>query len=436
MSKYWAERVAASQNKVADKTIGDIEKQLKKYYSSAMKRTIDDFEATYNKLLATMEDGKEPTPADLYKLDRYWQMQGQLKQEMQKLGDKEIKLLSSRFEKEWREIYNSFALSSDKAFNIPSSANAKAMINSTWLADGKNFSQRIWDNTEKLVETLNDNLIHCVVTGKKPTELKRILQERFNVSYSQADALVRTEAAHVQTMAAQQRYKDSGVTMVEVLADEDERRCDVCGKLHETKHPIDGPMPVPAHPRCRCCIVPVIDDESEKVIMEEKKWYELNEKEKEQLERVYAEYPEAKIQRDERVKKNEERKVFWLQALNEIDKILNGEMGIESFVLATNFKVNRYNRKTHRYEYMIKENWKEQLLRYKEDYEKRLDSINAEDYFTWSDFVYCEDCGKPIPREGKATNAIKRCPECQTIYRKKYKAIKEKERRAKKKLNK
>ena len=35
--------------------------------------------------------------------------------------------------------------------------------------------------------------------------------------------------------------------------------------------------------------------------------------------------------------------------------------------------------------------------------------------------------------EGKKTNAVKRCPECQAEYRKKYKALKEKERRAKKK---
>lgn len=69
--------------------------------------------------------------------------------------------------------------------------------------------------------------------------------------------------AHIQTQAAQQRYIDYGITEVEVLADEDERRCEVCGKLHGKRFKITETMPVPAHPRCRCCIVPVINSKIE-----------------------------------------------------------------------------------------------------------------------------------------------------------------------------
>lgn len=65
--------------------------------------------------------------------------------------------------------------------------------------------------------------------------------------------------AHIQTQAAQQRYIDYGITEVEVPEDEDERRCEVCGKLHGKRFKITETMPVPAHPRCRCCIVPVIE---------------------------------------------------------------------------------------------------------------------------------------------------------------------------------
>lgn len=72
--------------------------------------------------------------------------------------------------------------------------------------------------------------------------------------------------AHIQTEAARERYKASGLDKVEVWADYDERRCDVCGELHKTKHPINGVMPIPAHPNCRCCILPVVDDEAPKQI--------------------------------------------------------------------------------------------------------------------------------------------------------------------------
>ena len=259
MSNYWQDRMAENQTKLSNKNIKQIEKQMAKYYGAAAKRIIEDFEATHNKLLATIESGREPTPADLYKLDKYWSMQAQMRQELRKLGEKQIATLTKMFETQFFDIYYSINIQGAAAFSTIESAAALQLINQIWVADGKSWSQRIWDNTELLAETLNSELIHCVASGKKTTELKNLLQEGFGVSYSRADALVRTEMAHIQTQAAKQRYEDYGIQEVEVWADADERRCKVCGKLHQTKYPIGAQVPIPAHPRCRCCIVPVID---------------------------------------------------------------------------------------------------------------------------------------------------------------------------------
>ena len=255
---YWQDRMAEEQARLTNKSIRQTEKQLKKYYAAAMEKTITDFEATYNKIMAAVEEGREPTPADLYKLDKYWQGQAQLKAELQKLGDRQISLLSKEFELNWFEIYYSIAIPGSDAFNTIDNSLVQQMINSIWVADGKSWSQRIWENTEALAAELNEGLIHCVATGKKTTELKNILQERFGVSYSRADALVRTEMAHIQTEAAKKRYEDAGVLEVEVWAPKDERQCEVCGELHTKRFPANGPMPIPAHPRCRCCVLPVI----------------------------------------------------------------------------------------------------------------------------------------------------------------------------------
>ena len=72
MSNYWENRLANAQAAITEKNLKQVEKQLSKYYASSMKRVITDFENTYNKLLTTVGEGKEPTPADLYKLDKYW----------------------------------------------------------------------------------------------------------------------------------------------------------------------------------------------------------------------------------------------------------------------------------------------------------------------------------------------------------------------------
>ena len=44
---YWQERMANAQKAISTKTTKQIEKQLRKYYAAAAKRTIEDFESTY-----------------------------------------------------------------------------------------------------------------------------------------------------------------------------------------------------------------------------------------------------------------------------------------------------------------------------------------------------------------------------------------------------
>lgn len=256
---YWQTRMAKSQDRLTAKRVKEVSKQIASYYEVSMNRCINSFIAVYAKIQEQVEAGKPVTPAYLYRLDNYWKMQGELRQELEKLGNKQIVMLSRQFENEFMDIYNALAIPSQEAFSTVSKEAVTQMVNQIWCADGLSWSQRIWNNTEQLAQTLNDELIHCVATGKKTSELKNILQERFNVSYGRADALVRTELAHIQTQAAQQRYKDYGIQEVEVFVDEDERTCPVCAKHEGERYLVTDRMPVPFHPRCRCCMVPVIE---------------------------------------------------------------------------------------------------------------------------------------------------------------------------------
>lgn len=257
--KYWVDRKIKAQQALTEKNIKETEKQLKKYYGKSMEKIIGQFETTYNKILLSMSEGKQPTAADLYKLDTYWQLQGQLRAELQKLGDKQISLLSKNFELHFFDIYYSFGIPGEEAFSTIDAAIVQQLINQIWVADGSSWSQRVWNNTNKLQQALNDNLMSAVITGVKTGELKKLLMNDFNVSYERADSLVRTEIAHIQTQAAQKRYEDYGIKEVEVLVDEDERTCPICSKLEGKRVPIHGVMPIPAHPRCRCAIIPVIE---------------------------------------------------------------------------------------------------------------------------------------------------------------------------------
>lgn len=263
---YWAKRQANIQEKLTNKSQKKIEKQMIKYYQTAAKKVIDDFEKVYDKILLQEAQGKEVTPALLYQLDTYWSAQAQLRNELQKLGEKQVALLTKEFELNFFEIYYSIAPEGMTAFNTIDTEGAQQLINAIWLADNKTFSQRIWENIERLTDTLNEHFINIVATGKKTTELKNILQERFGVSYSRANTLVRTELCHIQTVAAKQRYEDYGLKYYEILGNDD----DSCGNHSVDCHLMDGKKFLysemvigknapPFHPNCKCSIIPVVE---------------------------------------------------------------------------------------------------------------------------------------------------------------------------------
>lgn len=259
MANYWEDRVARAQEAITNRNAKKIENQFRKYYIDAAQHVIEEFEKVYNKLLASMEEGKEITPADLYKLDKYWQAQAQIRKELNKLGEKQIATLTRNFETQFFEVYYSFALPGVEAFNTVSNEAVNQMINQIWVADGKTYSQRVWNNTARLLETLNEELVSVVATGKRTTDLKRKLQERFDVSYRRADTLVRTELTHIQTQAAKQRYQDYGIKEVEVLVDVDAKTCDECKALVGKRFKVGATPPLPVHPNERCCLIPVIE---------------------------------------------------------------------------------------------------------------------------------------------------------------------------------
>ena len=262
---YWDNRIAAAQDRVSQTTAKRIAAKMRKYYKNLAQVTINDFEATYNKLLATVTSGQQPTPADLYKLDKYWQMQAQLEQRLKSLNARSYKLMFTEFKNNFMGVYESFNIQNIEAFSTIDEKAIEQVINQIWCADGKSWSQRLWENSAYLKQTLEEGLIQCVGTGKPSSYLKNLLMERFNVSYTRADVLARTELAHVQTMAAQQRYRDYGIREVELLVEPDARTCPICEKMSGKRYSINDRMPVPLHPRCRCCMIPVVNVPTEAV---------------------------------------------------------------------------------------------------------------------------------------------------------------------------
>lgn len=85
---------------------------------------------------------------------------------------------------------------------------ANAIVNGSF--HNATFSQRIWMHQDLLKSDLNKLLQQGLIAGKGARELARQLEQRFAVKKSDAERLMRTELARVQTEAQKQSFERNG----------------------------------------------------------------------------------------------------------------------------------------------------------------------------------------------------------------------------------
>lgn len=132
---------------------------------------------------------------------------------------------------------------------------ANAILNASFR--NATFSDRIWMYQGAMKAELSKLLQSGLIQGKNPRALARELQKHFNVSTANAERLMRTELARVQTEAQKQSYIANGVESYKFLANSG--CCDICqsldGKYFKVKDMMPGENASPMHPNCRCSTV-------------------------------------------------------------------------------------------------------------------------------------------------------------------------------------
>lgn len=134
------------------------------------------------------------------------------------------------------------------------------VINKPWAADGKNFSDRIWEDKIKLVNTLHNGLTQSFIRGESPDKLIANIAKEFDVKKSVAARLVNTESAAYASKAHEDGYKAIGLEKYEILATLDSKTSEICqemdGKIIDMKDYQIGVTAPPFHPNCRTTTVP------------------------------------------------------------------------------------------------------------------------------------------------------------------------------------
>lgn len=139
------------------------------------------------------------------------------------------------------------------------------VLQKPWARDGKNFSDRIWNNKEKLINNLHTDLTQSIIRGEDPQKAINQLARDMNVSRSQAGNLIMTETAAISAAAQKDCFKELDVEEFEVVETLDGSTCEICQDMDGKHFPMSdyriGETAPPFHPRCRGCTCPYFDDE-------------------------------------------------------------------------------------------------------------------------------------------------------------------------------
>ena len=138
------------------------------------------------------------------------------------------------------------------------------LISKPWAADGKNFSQRIWEQRSQLVSELHTQLTRNCILGKAPDDAIKAIAKKFNTTKSQAGRLVMTEQAYFHSISQKEAFEELDVEEYEVVATLDSNTSDICREWDGVHKPMSeydpGVTAPPFHPWCRSVTVPYFED--------------------------------------------------------------------------------------------------------------------------------------------------------------------------------
>ena len=203
-------------------------------------------------------------------IDRLEAIRMQMAQHIEKLAAKG----NARLTDVLRDIYpdaqmrTAYEVQKKKGFEpfarIPE-ADVDRILKKPWVSDGLNFSDRIWRDKERLLNTRQGELTRGLIRGEPYGKIAQRIAGRMGVARSAAARLVETEAAFFSSKGQLDAFRDLGVEQYEFVATLDSRTSETCremdGKvlpLSEFKPGITAP---PLHCHCRSTTCPYFDDE-------------------------------------------------------------------------------------------------------------------------------------------------------------------------------
>ena len=128
------------------------------------------------------------------------------------------------------------------------------------------YRERVMSEIKGMTNAQSIGIKRAIVSGFQAGEtvvdITKRVREVTAMTKRKAITIARTETLAAGNAAAKDRYRGVGVEMVEwISAADDGRTCQECLDLNGSTYPIDETPEIPAHPNCRCTLVPYREKE-------------------------------------------------------------------------------------------------------------------------------------------------------------------------------
>lgn len=234
------------------------------------KKDLHDYMKEYNKLLKTAPLKAKKLYLEIEtlsarsRLSHLDSLRAQIDMELIKVSDNVDGLAKNTLTSIYRDTYTEVA--KDLGVNvIVSPEKIKTVLDRPW--SGANFSQRLWSNTDKLAQTVKQEIVNGMIQGiNLQTMIKRVSERFETAKKNDVERLLRTEVNYTLNQATLDGYKEAGIEKYEFSATLDSRTSQICselnGEIFEIKKIAVGLNYPPMHPRCRSTTIPIVDYES------------------------------------------------------------------------------------------------------------------------------------------------------------------------------
>lgn len=293
---YWTDR-QEQLKQAMEKSEAALKKRLEKFYDAEFKRLDKEIAAyyqaygydnviEYRKLLQSLSDADRtllmermddfakkypqyanlmPVRESIYRLDRLQGLQYSVfmtEAEIAGYTNDQIQTYLTRMSQQGLN-YGMEALGFGKNFYTLNSNVVRQFVDVPWC-NRENFSTRIWNDTQKLAQYLNQDMAQGFARGDSYEKLVKNLRQRFGrVNRRDAYRLVFTEGTYVMGESTMQPFVNA-FEYYRLSPVHDYKTCPICRSLaaqtFEIRNRQAGVNFPPIHPWCRCTWEIVVDD--------------------------------------------------------------------------------------------------------------------------------------------------------------------------------